>query len=135
MIIAILAFLVLGLIIFALMWYFGSRIPDHDFIPDHTPEVQYPTIHSVCQTSTSCGGDLTCDASCHRCKKTLGGACASNVDCEQGLICHDWYCTASSSKYDPELTIPKHKNLEASESKHNSSKVHWADDKNQTYYI
>jgi len=60
-----------------------------------------PTIHAQCHENNSCGGDLTCDTICHRCKKKIGGNCAGDVDCETGLRCINWKCSLSD-KVKPE---------------------------------
>lgn len=92
------------------------------------PHYDYPTIHTRCRDDkscdgttcvTHCGGDLTCDKISHRCKKQLGGNCSSHVDCETGLLCHNWKCV---SNYD-EISNPT-----SSDSSSNSSdkkRVHW----------
>lgn len=56
-------------------------------------EITPPTMHAKCYTNHGCGGDLTCDVVCSRCKKKIGGNCASDVDCETGLVCRSWKCS------------------------------------------
>lgn len=57
-------------------------------------EPEFPTIHSHCEKNSLCGGDLICDRSCNRCKKPIGGDCATDVDCQTGLHCSsNWTCS------------------------------------------
>lgn len=90
----------------------------------------YPTIHSQCPNNHSCGGDLICDTTCHRCKMKLGGDCAINTDCENGLICHDWKCS------DPKVNVKETINEDSDELNNQSIKknVHW-NDNNEIFYI
>lgn len=71
-------------VLLVLFWY---NRPQRNPIP--------PTMHSRCGINSKgeCGGDLTCDPTCHRCKKKLGSDCAVDVDCETGLYCINWICS------------------------------------------
>ena len=57
-------------------------------------EIEIPTLHAQCHPNKSCGGDMTCDITCHRCKQSVDGDCASDVDCEAGLQCREWKCVS-----------------------------------------
>ena len=101
-----------------------------------------PTIHSRCGTNTSCGGDLTCDLHCRRCKKKSGGDCATDIDCEFGLHCHNWKCTSTIPTTDnSQPTKDNSQPTSTTSTKDNSQQtpeqrgVKWNDDKNETYYI
>jgi hypothetical protein len=134
------ALIIISIIILLILWW-------HNFYSNREP----PTIHARCNENTSCGGDLTCDINCRRCKKRQGGDCAGDVDCETGLVCHQWKCMppqdlqshhvpetnphekqptfTQSTNYDIERTyIP-----ETRQKKHH--RVHWNESKNQIFYI
>ena len=110
------------LAILFLSWWFtaGTSIADSNLTFQN-----YPTIHARCQSHDMCGGDLTCDANCHRCRKKLGGDCANSNDCESGLHCQDWKCT----------NIPNLKNANNISDIKEPKVVKWNEEKNETYYI
>lgn len=89
----------------------------------------HPTIHSMCNQNSLCGGDLVCDINCHRCKKKVGGSCSSDIDCESHLICHNWICT-STQESDSYVVEPNHITPNKS-----TKNVQWNDSMNKTYII
>jgi len=89
----------------------------------------HPTIHSKCNRSSSCGGNLICDSSSHRCKQQLNGPCSSSIDCHSDLICHNWSCVSPSNIQSSNISVGSH--VSVSETK----RVHWNDNMNQIYYI
>lgn len=116
------------IVLIFLSWWYSDP-------PSESPN--YPTMHSRCRNDPSCdgttcvsqcGGDLTCDKICHRCKKTLGGTCSSTVDCETGLICHNWKCQSNNSPPNVDIFPPDTSNSI------DKKQVHWAD-KNEIFFI
>lgn len=105
------------------VWYFFTYHSSY-YNNNSSEDINYPTIHSSCSNNNSCGGDLICDIKCNRCKKKIGGNCSGDVDCETGLICHNWICTDKK---------PFHDNIssEAFDQLHSSNikkkNVHWND--------
>jgi hypothetical protein len=63
--------------------------------------VEFPTMYAKCGNGNFCGGDLVCDVSSRRCKRTKGSDCASNVDCESNLRCVNWVCVAPNTPVFP----------------------------------
>lgn len=98
-----------------------------------TPESEniiYPTIHARCQKNSVCGGDLVCDLNCHRCKKQAYGDCASDVDCESGLLCVNWQCVdGTHSTFDSNVSELTHIHTDDTKS------VRWREDITETYLI
>lgn len=72
----------LAIIVLVAMWYITPVEIDNVL----------PTMHVTCEDNISCGGDLVCDVKCKTCKQKLYGNCATDVDCETGLYCHNWKC-------------------------------------------
>jgi len=108
----ILIVIAIFVLIFLAWWYHDSsddQMPEKSSfqISEDQDEINnYPTIHARCRKDpkcdgttcvSDCGGDLTCDKICHRCKKKIHGSCSSDVDCETGLICHNWKCVPQKS--------------------------------------
>lgn len=127
-------------IVFTILWWYCT-LPSHlasssvdDKLNTHEDVVidpSIPTMHSRCRTDVPCGGDLICDLNCRRCKKRVGGDCATDTDCESGLHCYDWKCTMDNL---PEVSL-----LEASSLIHDKEitdkEVKWDDAKNEIRYI
>jgi hypothetical protein len=109
-----------------LLLYLSSVVPD-DILPDNfngqltNDETFAPIMHARCK-NTPCGGDLICDDVCYRCKQKVGGKCATNIDCQSSLLCHNWICTDPTNIMEPiddtqnDITI-----------NHSDKHVHWED--------
>jgi len=103
-------------VLFVLWWYTTPSLQDN-----------VPTLHARCKESSSCGGDLTCDLNCRRCKKQKDGHCATDVDCETGLTCQHWKCLPQQLPITSDLpTLVKN-------STRSTRKVHW-DDTNPQFF-
>lgn len=124
--------IIIAIIVLALLWWFNvsSLQPSSPSSPNLATDssISPPTVHARCNSSSSCGGDLVCDSHCHRCKKKLNGDCATDVDCESGLHCHNWKCVPNPPHIliDPSSSQPKKRTLKT---------VTWNDDLNETFYI
>lgn len=92
--------LIIVIIVLVVVWCISDTphpdVPQEPNISESLNFHEYPTIHSRCGTSDVCGGDLVCDVSSRRCKKTEGGNCAQDVDCAHGLHCVNWICSATA---------------------------------------
>ena len=128
-------------IVCILLWWQSYDIPEF---------TNYPTIHTACKNTSSCGGDLVCDVICNKCKKGIGGDCAENIDCEYGLICNNWKCTLQPQQPQsnvkniqveerisvPELNIKNIGDIPGGKTLvEQPKKVQWNDNLNQTFYI
>ena len=113
--------LVIAIIVLFVLWWF---LPDDsDIEVDH-----HPTVHARCQSDGACGGDLTCDLKCNRCRKKLEGDCSADNDCESGLKCHNWKCIRDDSNAESsETNIPIQKKKRKG--------VRWDETKNETRYF
>ena len=118
--------IVIAIVVILVLWYYNTIT---SFAHNTSPESKnYPTIHERCHRDSTCGGDLSCDAECHRCKKLEGGDCASDVDCISGLKCQEWKCTTESA-------ISTQVDIEPDDQKKSEKKVQWDETKNQTRFI
>jgi hypothetical protein len=138
----IIILLILLLIFIALIfWWYSDYV--NNIIKDEpvTPVMPIPTLHAKCGESSSCGGELVCDRSSHRCKQSQGGNCSNDVDCIPGLYCNNWICSdhaggeageagevaeTITSKGSDNKHI-KH-NKHTKHTKHNKRNIRWADD-------
>ena len=118
-------FVIILIIVLLLLWWIDRMYTEKN--TPTSPDTSNVTIHSRCKENSACGGDLTCDNNCHRCKKRLNGDCASDVDCETGLVCHQWKCVPSNPNIPPIEIVDKPSQKE----KH----VHWNDAKNEIFPI
>jgi hypothetical protein len=90
---------ILVFIIFIMSWYYNTPNDITKEENTHLSDTKslessiIPTMHARCHADHPCGGDLTCDMKCFRCRKKDGGECATDTDCESGLICHNWKCS------------------------------------------
>jgi hypothetical protein len=86
------------------VWFYASwsevRIPVQEITND-----VIPTIHARCSDDTICGSEMVCDIYSRRCKKTLDGQCASDVDCQHGLHCVNWICIDNGQPESPNINI------------------------------
>ncbi|CAH6420589.1 Hypothetical protein HVR_LOCUS1230 [uncultured virus] len=121
----------IAVIVLVLLWMFNRKDQNLSNTNSSITD-EFATIHAHCHKDTSCGGDLTCDVTCHRCKKQVGGDCSGDVDCQTGLHCHNWKCTDPSHNLDfPKNSPIDNDNKDKLQSHTNSSnskrKVHWKD--------
>jgi len=141
MILWIILIVIAILVLFILWWISGNETMLIEID-------NYPTVHARCRSDSTCGGDLTCDLHCNRCRKKIGGDCSADNDCESGLICRNWKCSTESNSAESNSAEPnsnKSNTLEPNTNKSNNhivpSKqstnkgVHWDETKNSTHYF
>lgn len=153
--------ILISIIVLCVLWWYNGSLNVNP--PDPLTSDIQPTMYARCHVdltgSNSCGGDLICDLNCRRCKKRIGGNCATDSDCISGLHCHEWKCLPTSDISSDDISpktgklsddIPpdirklsddiwtgtyntNHQIRKLSDP--NIKAVKWDDDKTKTYYI
>lgn len=86
-------------ILICIIFFFYKSKPKIENFEKEDDSEHVPTLHSKCDINQHCGGDLICNKNCKRCKKQLGGDCSMDIDCDEGLKCHDWKCVSKIKKH------------------------------------